>query len=312
MREKTPEKVKKLIEIANAAYLNQGRTQDELAALLNVSKAELIAAIATLSLCGLPPYGPGDLFDAYIEDDGKVYIHHAYGLFDRPVRLDRAEGIALLVAGRAMRGAAGRDASRNPDLDSALRKVRDAMAPGEARGIERISEQLDISPETGNLRALLETLKAAAGREKVIIEYFTPARREVSRRTVRPYGLIYDVDRWYLVGWCEMRRGQLVFRVDRIKSARPTGERFEMPAEFDLAKFRREEMFRHIERPHSRPRKLFQRPRGRNRLCRRLISRTGCAPCTASRCAGTSPRGGTWRDRNPRASRTARLSDSRT
>ena len=43
MREKTPEKVKKLIEIANAAYLNQGRTPDELAELLNVNKAELIA-----------------------------------------------------------------------------------------------------------------------------------------------------------------------------------------------------------------------------------------------------------------------------
>jgi len=125
MREKTPEKVKKLIEIANAAYLNQGRTPDELAELLNVSKAELIAAIETLSLCGLPPYGPGDLFDAYIEDDGKVYIHHAYGLFDRPVRLDRAEALSLLVAGRAT----GSGASRNPDIDSALRKVRDAMSP---------------------------------------------------------------------------------------------------------------------------------------------------------------------------------------
>ncbi|MFA6450792.1 MAG: WYL domain-containing protein [bacterium] len=245
MREKTPEKVKKLIGIANAVYLNQGRTPDELAVLLKVDKAELLAALETLSLCGLPPYGPGDLFDTYIEE-GKVYIHHANGLFERPVRLDRAEALALLVAGRA----SGRGVSRNADLDSAMRKVHDAIAPGEEAGIERISEQLDISPETGNLRPLLETLKAAAGREKVAIEYFTPARRETARRTVRPYGLIYDVERWYLVGWCESRRGLRVFRVDRIKSARPAGERFEMPAGFDLTKFRREEMFRFIERPH--------------------------------------------------------------
>jgi predicted DNA-binding transcriptional regulator YafY len=245
VREKTPEKVKKLIGIANAASLNPGRTPDELAALLKINKAELLASLETLSLCGLPPYGPGDLFDTYIED-GKVFIHHAYGLFERPVRLDRAEGLALLVAGRA----SGRGGSRNADLDSALRKVRDAIAPGEAGGIERISEQLDISPETGNLRPLLDTLKAASGREKVVIEYFTPARRETACRTVRPYGLIYDVERWYLVGWCESRHELRVFRVDRIKSARPAGERFDMPAGFDLARFRREEMFRFIERPH--------------------------------------------------------------
>jgi predicted DNA-binding transcriptional regulator YafY len=42
-----------------------------------------------------------------------------------------------------------------------------------------------------------------------------------------------------------------VFRADRVKSARATGEIFERPRGFDLETFRRNEMFKHIDRPVS-------------------------------------------------------------
>ena len=235
-------KVRKLIDIANVIFRNQGRTVSELAGLLDVGEQEFLEALETLSLCGLPPYGPGDLFDTYIED-GRVHIQHPYGLFDRPVQLSGAEGMALLVAGRA----AGSD---DPGLASALGKIRAALRPEKAREIARLSEQVDLTPETGNIRPALDLLKKASGTRKVEIEYFTASRAEMSRRVVRPYGLIYYVDRWLLVGYCESRRELRVFRADRIRNARETGERFDMPADFDLAEFRREKLFRYIERPH--------------------------------------------------------------
>ncbi len=246
MREKTTKKVKKLIDIANFVYAHPGRTADELAELLDVSHVELNRAIETLSVCGVPPYSPENLFDAYIEEDGRVYLTHPDRFFEHPVRLSRSEALALLAAGKA----AMRGASAGGDLASALDKVRAAMAPGESSEVERIAERLDIAPETANLRPLLETLRDAAGREEIDIDYFTPARGEISRRTVRPYGLVYDIDRWYLVGWCRLRRRTLVFRVDRIKSARRNGRAFSIPADFDLSEFRRKEMFQFIERPH--------------------------------------------------------------
>ena len=246
MREKTAKKVKKLIEIANFVYRHPGRTADELAKSLNVNKAELGRALCTLSLCGVPPYSPENLFDAYIEEDGRVYLSHPDRFFERPVRLSREEALALLAGGRA----ALRGAAEPGELKTALEKVRAAMTPGESAEVERLADRLDISPETANLRPLLETLRAAAGREKVDIEYYTPARGELTKRAVRPYGLIYDIDCWYLVGWCELRRRSLVFRVDRIKTARRTGNKFAVPPDFNLAEFRAKEMFRFIERPH--------------------------------------------------------------
>ncbi|HOY63775.1 MAG TPA: WYL domain-containing protein, partial [bacterium] len=89
---------------------------------------------------------------------------------------------------------------------------------------------------------------AAADSVKLEMEYFTPSRGKVSARVVRPYGLIYNVDRWLIVGWCEMRGETRVFRADRVKSARATVEIFERPPGFDLETFRRDEMFKHIER----------------------------------------------------------------
>lgn len=234
-------KVRKLIDTANVIFRNQGRTPAELAKLLDVNEKELNRALETLSLCGLPPYGPGDLFDTYI-DGGRVYIQHPYGLFERPVQFSPAEGMALLVAGRAA-GAA--DAA----LASALAKIRDALKPEKARELEKLSRRMDLTPETGSIRPTLELLNRAAGaHRKVEIEYFTAGRGKMSRRVVHPYGLVYNVDRWFLVGWCEARRELRVFRADRIKSARETGGRFEPPADFDLAEFRREK--RYIDRPH--------------------------------------------------------------
>ena len=45
-----------------------------------------------------------------------------------------------------------------------------------------------------------------------------------SRRVVEPAALVVSADIWYLVGHCRLRDDIRVFRVDRIESARLTGE----------------------------------------------------------------------------------------
>ncbi len=236
-------KVKTLIDLANKLFRYNGRGEDEVMGLLGLGGKEFYDAISTLTLCGLPPYGPGDLFDVTI-DDGRVWISHPYGLFDRPVRLSRTEALSLMLAGRASRG------TLEPELESALDKIRGAMRPESLEEADKLTEQMDFSPETGAIRPLLEKLQKACGRRKVEIEYFTAGRGAMTARKVRPYGLIYNVDHWYLVGWCEMRGGLRVFRADRVKTARVTREAFEMPAGFDLDEFRRDKLMKYIERPH--------------------------------------------------------------
>jgi predicted DNA-binding transcriptional regulator YafY len=56
-------------------------------------------------------------------------------------------------------------------------------------------------------------------------------------RTVEPYGLMLHNSRWFLGAYCTLRRGQRLFRVDRIASIEMEPETFEPPVEFDMKEF---------------------------------------------------------------------------
>jgi predicted DNA-binding transcriptional regulator YafY len=45
-----------------------------------------------------------------------------------------------------------------------------------------------------------------------------------TKRVVEAHGLFSSQSGWYLIGWCRMRNGARVFRLDRIRDASPTDE----------------------------------------------------------------------------------------
>lgn len=56
-------------------------------------------------------------------------------------------------------------------------------------------------------------------------------------RTIEPYGLMLHNSRWFLGAYCTLRRGQRLFRVDRIASADVEQETFVPPENFDMKEF---------------------------------------------------------------------------
>ena len=60
----------------------------------------------------------------------------------------------------------------------------------------------------------------------VDIEYYTESRGEMTRRRVDPYRLEQRSGTTYLVGYCHWRQAERVFRLDHIRSAELTDERF--------------------------------------------------------------------------------------
>jgi predicted DNA-binding transcriptional regulator YafY len=56
---------------------------------------------------------------------------------------------------------------------------------------------------------------------------------EQTEREFDPYGLVYRSGRWYIVGWCHLRRGLRSFRLDRVVSASSLAMTFERPTDFD-------------------------------------------------------------------------------
>ncbi len=59
----------------------------------------------------------------------------------------------------------------------------------------------------------------------------------VSERVLEPFGVTQRSGRWFLAGYCHLRKGLRLFRVDRVASAKMLQETFVRPAEFEMATF---------------------------------------------------------------------------
>ena len=189
-----------------------GVTITELAARFEVSERELERDLELLPMCGLPPYTADRLIDVSVID-GEVEIRLAE-YFERPLRLTPAEGLALLVAGRALLGVPGSDAEG--PLASALAKLDDALG---ARG--RLAVDVGVSDHLERLQA------AAAVDERVEIDYYSFARDQMTTRVVDPWRVFHAFGTWYLAAWCHRADAERLFRIDRVLAVRPTGERFD-------------------------------------------------------------------------------------
>lgn len=54
----------------------------------------------------------------------------------------------------------------------------------------------------------------------------------MTERVFDPYGLVYYERFWYIVGYCHLRQGQRLFRLDRVQQIETTSETFTLPANF--------------------------------------------------------------------------------
>ncbi len=124
---------------------------------------------------------------------------------------------------------------------SALRKLTfDLDAEGFAGGPVLFAEP----PETARAREHLHTLTdALLRRKRVHFRYHGMYRGETTERSARPYGLLFQHSHWYLVAWDEGRKGERIFRVDRMEAVRVNRQRpktpdYRMPEEPVLPRYR--------------------------------------------------------------------------
>jgi proteasome accessory factor C len=169
---------------------------------------------------GLPPYGPGDLIDVQVEE-GRVWIDMA-DYFSRPVRLSRSEALALYLKGKALLGAPGLEEA--PALNSALAKIERGL--GEDT-LERLAGRVEVGEGGHRAQALARVRSAIEHRERLEIEYYTAARDQLTVRRIDPEHVFSAIGNWYVVAWDHLSGAERLFRADRVRAARPTGETFE-------------------------------------------------------------------------------------
>jgi proteasome accessory factor C len=205
------ERLRKVLALVPWILAHPGEHLDDLATRFNMSRRQLERELSLLQFCGLPPYTADRLMDVDLRGD-RVSIRLAE-YFERPLRLSPSEGFALLAAGRAMLAVPGAD-PEGP-LARALDKLADAL--GTPRG---------LVVEVGGAPNLDVLRDAAREHEQVEIDYYSYSRDEMTTRRIDPVRVFHAFGAWYTAAYCHRADGERLFRVDRVRAVRPTGEHF--------------------------------------------------------------------------------------
>lgn len=213
---RTGARLSRILAMLPYVIANDGANVDELCARFGYTRRELFADLEVLFLCGLPGYGPGDLIDADIYED-EVWVGAAEYFASAP-RLSSAEALALLASGLAVIGSG----QAGDELKSAVDKLSRTLLPEDEVGI--IDVDLAGEPDlVGRLR------QAAAVRDVVEVVYMSLASDETTTRLIEPWTVFSSLGNWYVQAHCRLAGDRRTFRVDRIRSVRPTGEKFVPP-----------------------------------------------------------------------------------
>jgi predicted DNA-binding transcriptional regulator YafY len=123
------------------------------------------------------------------------------------------------------------------EMHSVFRKVNSVLPPRLAAHMERIAEvshpllqgRRDYS-KSGELLRLIR--HALLYQQKITIHYRPVGRGEPVRYRVDPYTLLFQKGGIYLLGYAQERQALRTFAVERICTAEPETERFEIPEGF--------------------------------------------------------------------------------
>lgn len=201
---------------------------DEAAERLGVDRRTILDDLADVT--ARQYYHPaGSAEELRVEIDGDHVRVFSHGKFERPARLSPRESLAAHVALRRYAATLGGD-ERERVLDIAERIAERLATATEEELSDRFS--VEESGEATGIRLALR--RAVSDRQRCRITYLRSGGDGPSERTLDPYAVAVSHGTWFAVGYCGLRRGVRVFRVDRILDIEPTEERFEVPEDFDL------------------------------------------------------------------------------
>lgn len=229
---------KRLREVLHLlAYL---RAHPEGAHISDLSKAlgmppkatqELIALATT---CGKAPFDPGCLIEISHEN-GRYHLGFDQRL-GKPVQLSRSEALALVVALKAV----GTDGDLGPAANRVIDKLRDTLSEHVAEGVAAVESRIAFEGDDAGIAERFDVLRAGMTEGRAVdIVYYTVGRDAISERRIRPYAMLQHLGQWYAVGRCMWRKEIRVFKVERVKQAVLTDDRFEIPSSFKAERYRK-------------------------------------------------------------------------
>lgn len=221
---KTPaaEKARRLIALLGVLGSSERHSLEDLALRTGTAPDELADDLVTLSMCGLAPYDPWVLVPVMVDGD-TVETFGEIPALRGPVRLSAAEANALAAALQAA-GLAADD----PLVTELLASSASAFDAAELERVVRAGGTADSN--------IFEHVTSALQEHLVLgIEYAKPDEPDTTERLIEPLSLFAERGVWYTIAWCRSAGAIRTFRLDRIRSARSTAEKFPPRSDASLA-----------------------------------------------------------------------------
>jgi predicted DNA-binding transcriptional regulator YafY len=132
------------------------------------------------------------------------------------------EVVALLLATKVAEGMPFGDAAV-----MATRRLLDSLPDSTRVAAEELRGRLRaVLPDAPRARPAVQRAVEAAVRDRAVVRItYVDAGGVETTRAVEAHGFTGASDGWYLIGWCRLREGGRMFRLDRIRSAAVTRER---------------------------------------------------------------------------------------
>lgn len=212
------ERTARLLDLVPYINTHQGIALKDLAAVFEVSNAQMVNDLTTLWMCGLPGYTPLELMDLDFES-GYVNISNAPTLA-KPRSVTFDEGVALILGLDLLR------ASIPTDRSDLLEKI-DSLSARLSSIINLNSTFSVVAPVNQGVSAAID--EALASRSSLEIEYHSMYRDEITQRTIFPMEIIEVEGQQYLSSYCYSASDFRQFKLDRIQKAVVTQESKTIP-----------------------------------------------------------------------------------
>ena len=212
------ERTARLLDLVPYINTHQGIALKDLAAVFEVSNAQMVNDLTTLWMCGLPGYTPLELMDLDFES-GYVNISNAPTLA-KPRSVTFDEGVALILGLDLLR------ASIPTDRSDLIEKI-DSLSARLSSIINLNSTFSVIAPINQGVSAAID--EALASRSSLEIEYHSMYRDEITQRTIFPIEIIEVEGQQYLSSYCYSATDFRQFKLDRIQKAIVTQESKTIP-----------------------------------------------------------------------------------
>jgi predicted DNA-binding transcriptional regulator YafY len=189
----------------------RSRTSRQLADRFEVSVRTVERDLSALQQAGLPIFatpGPG----------GGYAIDKTHTL--PPVNFTPEEAAAVAIALARPGASPFADALR-----SAMHKVVAAMPADQAEAAHRLADRVHLfSHPSDRQPSAARTIEEAMRAAGVVEMTYEDRKGQPTSRVVEPIAMVGSGEAWYLVAYCRLRSDHRSFRLDRITTARLTGE----------------------------------------------------------------------------------------